>query len=297
MVGKRFVLLVNPRGGRRRGLALTRRIEPRFANAGASLDVHVTQGPGHATQLARTLDLRGLDGLCLIGGDGTVHEVANGLLQRDDRASIPLGLIPGGTGNSLALHLGCATPHDAVGRILAGNVQPLDAVRLELEDRVTHCVNIVGWGEVVDINRTAERWRWLGRARYAAATLWHTWRVRPRKTRLTLDDEVIEDAFLFVLACNTRFTGTAMQVAPRAQTADGRFDVIFVRSMSRRRMLRLFRGLADGAFAAQPDVGYRQVRSFRIDGPTQDPLNLDGELKGCSPVSAEVIPGALSVIV
>jgi len=295
MTSKRFMLVVNPQGGLRRGLALLEQVRARFAAAGAVLDVHVSQHRGHAAELARTLDLRGCDGFCLIGGDGTIHEVANGLLQRADGVSIPLGLIPGGTGNAVLLHLGCTTPQDAMERILAGATQRVDVARLACGGQTVYCLNIVGWGGVVDINRTAERWRWLGRPRYTLATLWHIFRPRRRPARLVLDGETIDDEFLFVLGCNTKFTGKGMHVAPRADLADGKIDVVFVRQASRIQMLRLFRGISDGSFVTLPSVEYRQVRSFRIETRTRDLLNLDGELESCSPVSVNMIPGALAV--
>jgi YegS/Rv2252/BmrU family lipid kinase len=295
MTTRRFVLVVNPRGGLRRGLALSDQVQAWLTAAGVALDVHVSQYRGHAAELARTLALQGYDGFCLIGGDGTIHEVANGLLQRGDGLSIPLGLIPGGTGNSVLLHLGCTTPRQAVERILAGATQRVDVARLVCGGQIEYCLNIVGWGAVVDINRTAERWRWLGRSRYAWATLWQILWPRWRRARLVLDDEAIEDAFLFVLGCNTKYTGQAMQVAPRADLADGKIDVVFVRHASRSQMLRLFRGLADGSFVTLPSVEYRQVRAFRIETELPGLLNLDGELKSCSPVSVDMVPGALTV--
>lgn len=295
MSAKRFVLVVNPRGGVRRGVLLAEQVQTRLAAAGSVVDVHVSQYAGHAAELARTLDLSRCDGLCLVGGDGTIHEVVNGLLQRSDGVRVPLGLIPGGTGNSVLLHLGCTTAEDAIQRILAGRTQPVDAARLTYPDQMVYCVNIVGWGGVVDINCTAERWRWLGRPRYTLATLWEILRPHRRRARVVLDDQTLEDEFLFVLGCNTKFTGKAMQVAPRAELADGKLDVIFVRQASRLQMLRLFRGVYDGTFATQPSVEYRQVRSFRIETETPELLNLDGELKSCASVSVAVVPAAVTV--
>ena len=295
MGAKRFVLVVNPRGGVQRGLTLLEQVQTRFAAAGAALDVHVSQFPGHAAELARTLDLRGCDGLCLIGGDGTIHEVANGLLQRGDGVRVPLGLIPGGTGNSVLLHLGCRTPEDAIERILAGNTQSVDAARLTYLDETVYCLNIVGWGSVVDINRTAERWRWLGRPRYTLATLWQILWPRRRRAKLILDGQTLEDEFMFVLGCNTKFTGKAMHVAPHADLADGKIDVVFVRHASRMQMLQLFQGVYDGTFATRPCVECRQVRSFRIETEMPELLNLDGELKSCASVAVDMVPGALSV--
>jgi diacylglycerol kinase (ATP) len=100
---------------------------------------------------------------------------------------------------------------------------------------------------------------------------------------------------MFVLGCNTKFTGKAMHVAPRADLADGKIDVVFVRRASRSQMLQLFRGVSDGSFVTLPSVEYRQVRSFRIETELPELLNLDGELKSCSPVSVDMVPGALTV--
>jgi len=295
MSGRRFLLVVNPRGGVRRGLTLADQVQARLAAAGAAVDRHVSQYPGHAAELARTLDLGGCDGLCLIGGDGTIHEVVNGLLQRADGGRIPLGLIPGGTGNSVLLHLGCTTAEDAVERILVGRTQNVDAARLTCRNQMIYCVNIVGWGGVVDINCTAERWRWLGRPRYTLATLWQILWPHRRLARLILDGQILEDEFLFILGCNTRFTGKGMHVAPRAELADGKLDVVFVRRASRGQMLRLFQGVYDGTFAIRPGVGYRQVRTLQIETETPELLNLDGELKSCASVCVEMVPGAVTV--
>lgn len=296
MTDQRFLLLVNPCGGTRRGLATLDEIRPAFATAGAELDVRVTERPGHAQELARTTDLNGYAGLCLIGGDGTVHEVVNGLLQRNPPHAIPLGIIPAGTGNTLHQHLhGQDGPREAARQILAGCTSPLDAVRVALADRVVFCVNIIGWGAVADINGTAERLRRLGPPRYAVAALWHILRARRRLARLTLDGQVQDDEFLFLIACNTKYTGSNMKLAPRAEVDDGRLDVVLIRRASRLQMLKIFTRVYDGSHLALPYVEYHQVRSFALESAGHEPLNLDGEMKGTTPVVAEVLPAALQV--
>jgi YegS/Rv2252/BmrU family lipid kinase len=295
MTKKRFVVLVNPRGGTRRGIAILDEVRPVFAAAGAELDVHRTAGPGHATSLARTLDLSHCDGLCVIGGDGTIHEVVNGLRQRSEPAVTPLGLIPGGTGNSLVLHLGYTAPREAARRILAGQTQAVDIARVTVRDQTLDCLNIIGWGAVVDINRTAERLRWLGRPRYTLAALCHILFPRRRRARLVLDDQAADDEFLFVVGCNTQFTGKGMHLAPRADLGDGKIDVIVVRRASFGQMLRLFRRVFDGSHVTLDCVEYHQVRSFRIESQNADLLNLDGELKGHSPAAVAMLSGAIRV--
>ncbi len=105
MTAQRLAVVVNPRGGKRRGIKVLDRVKPVLEASGAELEILVTQAPGHAGQIARTLDLAGLDGICVIGGDGTVHEVADGLMQRGEPITVPLGIIPAGTGNTLHQHL------------------------------------------------------------------------------------------------------------------------------------------------------------------------------------------------
>ena len=184
---------------------------------------------GARREMARTLDLTGVDGLCVVGGDGTVHEVADGLMQRGETISVPLGVIPAGTGNTLAQHLQCDDPLEAARRIVAGCTQPLDVVRVTLSDEVVFCVDIVGWGAVSDINATAERIRCPAHHRYGAAALWQILRAKHRRATLSLDGQTIDDEFLFVMACNPKFTGSGMKVAPHAEIGDGKLDVVVVR--------------------------------------------------------------------
>jgi diacylglycerol kinase (ATP) len=296
MTDQRFLLVVNPRGGQRRGLSILEQVRPMFAAAGAELEVRVTERAGHAQEIARTTDLHGYTGLCLIGGDGTVHEVVNGLLQRDQPHAIPLGIIPAGTGNTVHQHLqGRAGPREAAQQILAGRAGALDAVRVTLAGQTFFCTNIIGWGVVADINGTAEKLRRLGPPRYATAALWHVLRARRRRARLILDGQVHDDDFLFLLACNTKFTGANMKLAPRAEVDDGRLDVVVVRRASRLQMLKIFTRVYDGSHLALPCVEYHQVRSFALQSAGHEPLNLDGEMKGTTPVTAEVLPAALQV--
>lgn len=292
---QRLAVIVNPKGGSGRGSAILEQVRPLLAEAGMELQVHTTSRAGEATELAAELDLSGLAGLCSIGGDGTNHEVVCGLMRRADPAAVPLGIIPGGTGNSLAQHLNCLDPLTAAEKIAAGRTVPLDVARITSEEGIEHAINIVGWGAAVDINRTAERLRWLGSARYSLAALWEILRARRRPLKLTLNGEVTEDEFQMVLACNTRFTGKGMQLAPRAKLDDQLLDVIIVRSATRRQMLQLFSRVFDGSHVEMPCVEYRQVSTLELSSPGNEPLNVDGELKRCLPIRVEMIPKPLRV--
>ena len=275
---QRLAVVVNPRSGTQRGLEVLKRVKPVLAPSGSELDVRVTQYPGHAGEIAKSL-----------------HEVADGLMQRGEPISIPLGIIPAGTGNTLHQHLQCDNPLEAARRIAMGRTQPLDVVQVAMKDRVFFCVHIVGWGAVADINCTAERLRMLGSPRYAVSALWHILWPRHRRAKLILDGRTVEDDFLFVIACNAKFTGSGMKLAPHAEIGDGKIDVVVVCRASRRQMLKLFTKVFDGSQLSLGYVQYHQVSSFAIEAEIREPLDLDGEMKGNTPLSAIVLPAALRI--
>ena len=297
MTDRRMLLIVNPRGGRRRGLTVLERVEPVLRAADMELEVHLTEGRGHARQIARESSLEGCDRLCLIGGDGTVHETVSGLLDRDGPTSTPVGIIPGGTGNDVARHLGIDDPLDAARRILAGRTAPFDVVRITAGDLTDYCVTLVGWAGVADINCRAERLRVLGPSRYAVASLWQILFPKRRSAELVLDDRSLEGDFLLVVACNTIFAGSGMRLAPRARVDDGMVDVVILRDASRWQMLRLFTRVFKGTHVDLPGIEYYQVRSLRILADDREPLDIDGEIRGTTPASIDVIPGAIRMFV
>lgn len=291
----RFVAIVNPASGRRRAVQVLKQVNVVFEAAGARLDVQLCERPGHARQLAASIRLGNYDGCCVIGGDGTVHEVVNGLMHRNEPISLPLGVIPAGTGNTLHAQYGSNNPLAAAKAILAGQTVGLDVVRVKLDNEVIYCINIVGWGAVARINYLAEKIRLLGPMRYAVAAAAFVLRSQRRFARLTLDDQTSDDWFLFVIGCNTKLTGSGMMLAPHAEIGDDKIDVVVVRRASRWQLLKMLRKVYDGSHLSLPCVEYRQVSRFKIEHDDQFPLNLDGEALGHAPFAVEMMPAALSL--
>ena len=123
----KFILTVNPHGGTKQGPRLLNKTKPIFDSAGAELFIIETTYAGHAQELANQLDFTDYDGFIGIGGDGTLHEITNGMLSRYDKNQIPIGIIPGGTGNSYMHDLGLTDPFQATKSIIKGNTCPVDA--------------------------------------------------------------------------------------------------------------------------------------------------------------------------
>lgn len=211
---KRLFVVVNPSGGGQQGHRILDGVRPVFDGAGTELTVWETEYAGHVAEMIHSADLNQYDGFCMIGGDGTLHELVNGLLNRADGARIPIGCIPGGTGNSFMHHLDCLDAVDAAHQIVEGHTKPVDLARVTTGGETVYCFNIVGWGIVTDINRMAEKMRWMGENRYSVSTLAHIVNLSRRRGTLILDGEAYDDEFIFVMACNTRYTGKGMLLAP-----------------------------------------------------------------------------------
>ena len=294
---KKYYLLVNPKGGHKRGLEIYEKVKHIFSSAGANITVLKTEYAGHTFDFAKTLDFVGYDGLCAIGGDGTMYELINGMLKRDDNHKIPIGLITGGTGNSFMYDVDCLDPIDAAKRIVQHNLRPLDIAKVNANGELFYSFNIIGWGLATDAGKLAEKLRWLGGVRYDVASIIEVLKGKDRIATLTLDEEVIKENFIFIIGCNTIHTGKAMKMAPLAQLNDGKIDLIIVRKTSRINLLKLFPKLFSGDHIKSPLVEYRQVKNFSISLEETNDLTIDGEIIGSTPLNVQMIPKMVNVLV
>jgi len=289
-------LIVNPAGGTKKGLDILDKVKPLFQEANAELTILNTDYAGHAKDLANELDYSGYDGLCAIGGDGTMFEMVNGMLKRDDQDTIPLGLITGGTGNAFMHDIDCLDPLEASSRILKGTVRQIDIAKVNAKNKLYYSFNIIGWGLVTDAGYLAEKLRWLGGMRYDVAAILEVLMGKRRIAQLLMDNEVIEDDFVFIIACNTIHTGKAMRIAPRARLDDGKIDLVIVRKSSKTKLLKLFPKLFSGEHIKSPLVEYRQVEKFSVIPKEDSSLNIDGELIGNTPIDVTMQPKMIEVL-
>ena len=187
----KFILTVNPHGGTKQGPLLLKKVKPIFDAAGAELFIIETTFAGHAQELANQLDLSGYDGFIGIGGDGTLHEITNGMLSRYDGNKIPIGIIPGGSGNSYMHDLSLTDPLKAAQAIINGTTRSLDSAKVEVNHVVKYSMNMVGWGLVTDVGNKAEHFRWLGTNRYTILSVAEVFRHKNRSAILIMDDKKI----------------------------------------------------------------------------------------------------------
>jgi len=293
----KYYLVVNPQGGAKKGHAILEKVKPVFKQAKAELEIKETRYSGHARMLANTLSFKEYKGLCAIGGDGTMHELINGMLTREDGMKISLGLITGGTGNSFMHDMNCLDPVVAAKRILMGRVRKVDIAKVNAAGEIIYGFNIVGWGLPTDINILAAKLRWLGNQCYNVASIIEVIKNKMRLAKISIDGRTIAGDYGFILGCNTIHTGHAMKMAPLAQIDDGLIDLLIVRKAGRLKLLSLFTKIFKGGHVGDPAVEYHQAREFSIVPMEDHDLNIDGETVGSTPIQVTMLPGEIEVLI
>jgi diacylglycerol kinase (ATP) len=296
------LLVGNPSAGIGRDPVLPR-LSAALRSRGIAHDQAETEGPGHATELARQAVLDGRRFVVAVGGDGTVHEVVNGLVDAgtgEVRGDDPvLGIVAGGTGCDLTRTFGLDRPPEVVARHLEGDqTVPLDLGRVHLvgssgDRRTVLFANIAeaGYGGLVTAlaNRLPRR---LGTARYALAIVGAVARFRLVHTTVTVDQGTTSEPMSNVIVANGQFFGGGLHVAPRALPYDGRFNVQVWQGKPLD-VLRAGPELRKGTHLARADVREWQSTTVEVDGERPLLIEADGEVLGTTPATFDLLPGVL----
>jgi diacylglycerol kinase (ATP) len=174
-------------------------------------------------------------------------------------------------------------------------VRRVDVGRVETPTETYVFLNIVGAGLPVDAMKTAAKLKRIGKAAYTVATLWRAMKLKSYPLVIEIDGKTIEQDSMFVEVSNTRYTGTTFLIAPDAVLDDGMLDVILLRRLSRRRLLRLFPTIWSGTHVRYAEVRTIKARQVRIRAPEGLVLAPDGELQGCTPATITCLPGDLQI--
>lgn len=304
-------VVVNPiAGGRRMGRAWPGMAKVLAARLGA-LDIRMTGEAGEACDLARQLAMAGAELVIAAGGDGTVSDVANGLLQAraEDGARADLAVLAVGTGSDFArgLKLG-SDPARLAARIAAGERRTLDAGRVSFVNddgalASRHFINIASLGVSGTIDRAVNAGKRSGILPGKLTFLWHTvrglMRYRFQDVRVIVDDgEPLEAAVALVAIANAPYFGGGMKIAPDAAPDDGMLEVVIVRGTSKPKLIADLRLVYSGSHGGSPFCtilrGRKVVVEPKGDDATGAPLlDVDGESPGRIPATFEVIPGAI----
>lgn len=290
-----MLVILNPNAGRyraRRQQAVLRNLLDHAAQqAGCRWQMVQTIRPGEATLLARQAANDGTPVVVAAGGDGTLGEVANGLVGTSTR----LGILPLGTGNDFVRCVGISENLSvAVETLFIGKPHLVDLGCVG--DR--YFINVAGCGfDAAVAQRVNRGFRFLrGTTAYVAAVYQTLMTFKPTHMRIIADGEQIVERVLLCTVANSQSYGGGMRIAPLAQVDDGWLDVCIVKAVSKIEFVRIFPRVFTGAHITHPRFMMLKAKQVWVESEPPVPVLVDGDVPRSTPVEFSVYPSAIQVI-
>ncbi len=280
---------------------LAPRLRARLESRGVEYVMVQSERVGHAAELAREAAAAGVRCVMAVGGDGTVHEVANGLLTLD--AHPPLAVLPVGTGNDFHRMVGVKRSIDAaIDLVETGTCDRFEVGRARWDRDERFFVNVLGVGIDTEVIRRRDGYRRLpGLAQYLAAVVVTVFRYHPLELEVHLDGDVtFAGSATLATVCVGPSIGGGFRVTPEASPRDGALDLLFVDALGPLQALRYVPRVLRGTHAGLPVVRMHRLKSARLASPTGEPFffELDGELieEPVRQLEIDVLPESLNVL-
>jgi len=298
---ERFLAIVNPAAGGGRSVKQAGPAIVRLRKEGLHVDVIASTGPGHAAELAREAYEQGYRRFIAVGGDGTAHEILNGVLVNARATSrISLGFLPLGTGNSFLRDFAQNGAEAALQALLTRRKRAVDLLRLAHSAGELYSFNLLSVGFTADVAAlTNRRLKSLGSFGYLLGVFARVIQLRRRAFVLRCDDDKNWDErrCLFLTFNNSKYTGGTMLIAPQADPTDGFIEFVRWGPIGRVGLLRMLPRLYDGTHVEHPLASRRAVRHVEFNLPVPVDVMIDGEMATLQGRSLDVIPGAVDVYI
>lgn len=301
-------VIVNPTAG---GYSVYRewpRIREQLRSIGLSFDYEYSEGVGHAMEVAKAAVDAGYHYLVAVGGDGTINEVANGILCSSSSANTILGIVSAGTACSFARSIRIPQDHlSACSRLIGQGRRLIDvgAVEYQGEGRSLQRFFIneadVGFGaEAVETSKDipSHFGRSINYPLFVAASVRCLFRYQNKRLSLRVenDAEVICPCAMIVIA-NGNYFGGGMHIAPQAKLDDGLLDMIIVGDVEKSELVKIWLMSYEGAHIRHNNITVKRAANGTIQSCERVLVETDGELIGECPVSFRIIPSALTIVV
>ncbi len=285
---RKLLIIRNPAAGQRRAALYTRTLAA-LEGRGCRVTIRDTRGPGAAEALAREAAAADFEAIVVAGGDGTVNEVVNGLAG----AAMPLGLIPLGTANVLAAEIGWpAAPAAIAEALVAGSVRPVRIGRAN--GRAFMLMAEIGFNAHVVRNVDLDLKRIVGKAAYGWSAIRHLLRQRPLLYDIEADGRRYQAAA--VVVAKGRNYGGRFVFAPDARIEDAGFELCLAERPGRWNTLRYGAGLLFGFLPRLAGYRIETVTRVIVSGPAGEPVQCDGDPVTELPVTIELDPRPLNLI-
>lgn len=304
----KWFVVVNPASGSGKGLTDYPLISKLLRDNGIRHESVFTEHKHHAAELTVSAIESGYRHIIVVGGDGTLHEVVNGVFiqKRVDSSEITIAMISTGTGNDWIRMFGIPTRYsEAIRAIKEGYTFLQDVAEVSYEEskvrQVRYMANVAGLGfdaAVIKRTLTSKAKGYLGKSGYLWCLARSFFSHKATGTKVWVDDELIYNNLLFSIAIGIgKFNGGGIQQLPIAVADDGLLDITMIRPVHWWHVIFRLRRLYNGTIYSIGHVIHAQGKRVRIESSPETPLEIDGELYGHTPVNLEVIPREVRVVI
>jgi diacylglycerol kinase (ATP) len=297
-------VIVNPAAGAGKSGKHWPEIMSLFKGNGMRFEHKMTEAPGHAIELAREAAQQGYELVVAVGGDGTIHEIVNGLHSSGCLSNAILGIVSTGTGGDYVRTVGLPMDYAAAcQKFIEPHIRAVDLGVVEYRrhggsaERIF--VNFAGAGFDAEIvRRVKTTFKALGALpAYLLGALTTLVTYRNKDVHLKLDGVEMDKRVCTVIMNNGRYGGGGMNTAPNAELSDGLFDVLIVDDITKPDFLVSLPRLYKGTHLTHPHVIMKRAKEIEIHAKQKMSLQADGELLGEVPAHIRILPSALKIIV
>lgn len=305
-IAGKWLVVVNPNAGKRRGLKDWSRIEVLLREYGVDMEVRFTEKQRHAIDIASTGISEGFRNIVAVGGDGTMNEVVNGVMRQDfvPTNKITLAMITVGTGNDWGKMFGVPNNYEGAIKLISEyNTCISDAGVVTYDsdqgNSKRYFINIAGLGfDAVVVRRTnaqKEKGR-NGKAIYFYNLLKSLLFYKHTHTDVIIDGKMVSNQTFTISLGIGKYSGGGMRQTPNAIHDDGLFDITIIKRMRKGEIIRSLKKLYDGTILDHPKIEGHTGRNILINSQPPIHLEADGESLGYSPIEFNIIPGAVNVV-
>ena len=291
-----YILIANPISGKGKAKNVAERTHNLLINSDHKGQVKFTKGGGDASLIAKEAVSNGIKWVIVCGGDGTLHEVVNGIAKVKD---VTLSIIPCGRGNDLASAIGIPRkPGKAIDTLFTGTNKNIDLGYVRSEKGTEHFFTTIatcGFDTEVSRRGASRKTPFSGTASYLYAAVVTLFHYKSPSVQIEGDFGKYEGEILLAATGSTKSYGGGFKIVPDAIYDDGLFDVCIIRPLPSFTILRLMATLFWGGHVNHPAVEINQTQSLRIETDPPVMLFADGEPMCETPATIEIVKHGLKV--
>jgi len=305
---KHWAIIINPKSGKKKFRQQRKYLFMALKHAGIEFDYRLTRFAGHASKIAKFFVEKNYKNIMVLGGDGTMSEVINGIFSADieDTGCLKIALIPLGTGNDWGRFWGLTTDYKkSIDIFLKGNIQPIDIGKVDYEMEGTKeshfFINSIGLGlDATVVNLTHRLKSVLGSHSflYTLALFGAVFTYKAHKVRIFSDEKNIVDGMFTMNVANGCYSGGGMKQNPNALPYDGFMDVMMAKKPNFWDIITALLRIFNGKLLEHPMIESFQTKSLLVQCDKAALMEADGIIvNGFSPFTISIIPNAIQMIV